>query len=274
MFRGVTALTVVLGLCWSAACAQTAAPTPDTSSANGEASNYGLLSITSPRLGQDLSGAKEVRIVWESLLGDGVDYSVVFSRDGKMFDREIASKLVDSEYTLKPDDLPLAGWVKVKAFRDGYLYAESVVPVSFVPPTGIVVSKADQKVFHFSGGKLRNVFTCSTALPGYDLKAGSYRIYLKQKKHWSKKWEVWMPHSMFFHAGYALHATTVIRRLGRPASHGCIRLHPRDAEKLYAEVAVGTPVIVLPKSKSCAHLESLFRPDRPTSGPATAASTK
>jgi len=126
-------------------------------------------------------------------------------------------------------------------------------------------------VFHFSGGRLRGVFTCSTALPGYDLKAGSYRVYLKQRKHWSKKWEVWMPHSMFFHAGYALHATTVIRRLGRPASHGCIRLHPRDAGKLYSEVTVGTPVIVLPKTKSYAYLESFFTPEESPAKQALAA---
>ncbi len=229
----------------------------------------GLLTITSPRPGQDLSGSRQVRIAWESLLGDGVQYSVVYSRDGKTFDREIASRLFDTEYTWQPDSL--AGWMKVKAFRDGHLIAQDVVRVSFVPSTAILVSKADQKVFHFSGGKLRDVFVCSTALPGYDLKAGNYRIYLKQRKHWSKKWEVWMPHSMFFHAGYALHATNVIRRLGRPASHGCIRLHPRDAKKLYSEAAVGTPVIVLPKATSCAYLQSFFGPDQPSSRTVVAA---
>jgi hypothetical protein len=286
MLRRITALTFALGLWWSVACAQTS-PTPSQPSpesngvsatphepspdGEGEASGHGLLAITSPRPRQDLSAAKEVRIAWNSLLGDGVEYSVVYSRDGKTFDREIASRIVETEYTWEPDDLTLAGWIKVKAFRDGYLIDQNAVPVSFVPSTAILISKADQKVFHFSDGKLEDVFTCSTALPGYDLKEGSYKVYLKQRKHWSKKWEVWMPHSMFFHAGYALHATTVIRRLGRPASHGCIRLHPRDAKKLYGEVTVGTPVIVLPRTKSCSYLKSLFTAVDPPSKATVAA---
>jgi hypothetical protein len=46
-----------------------------------------------------------------------------------------------------------------------------------------------------------------------------------------------MPHSIFFHNGYAIHGTTEIKRLGRIASHGCVRLHPENAEKLYSLVA-------------------------------------
>ena len=42
-----------------------------------------------------------------------------------------------------------------------------------------------------------------------------------------------MPHSIFFRGGYAVHGTNHVRRLGRPASHGCVRLHPRNAAKLF-----------------------------------------
>ena len=35
-----------------------------------------------------------------------------------------------------------------------------------------------------------------------------------------------MPWSVFFHGGYAVHGTTEVCNLGRPASHGCVRLHP------------------------------------------------
>jgi len=45
-----------------------------------------------------------------------------------------------------------------------------------------------------------------------------------------------MPHSIFFLGGYAIHATYYINQLGRPASHGCIRLHPQNAAKLYSLV--------------------------------------
>ncbi|MDJ0930857.1 L,D-transpeptidase [Breoghania sp.] len=42
-----------------------------------------------------------------------------------------------------------------------------------------------------------------------------------------------MPYSVFFHRGWAIHGTDAIRRLGRPASHGCVRLALKNAKKLY-----------------------------------------
>ena len=36
-----------------------------------------------------------------------------------------------------------------------------------------------------------------------------------------------------FYGGYAIHGTGAIRQLGRPASHGCVRLHPANARALY-----------------------------------------
>jgi lipoprotein-anchoring transpeptidase ErfK/SrfK len=52
--------------------------------------------------------------------------------------------------------------------------------------------------------------------------------------HYSKKYDnAPMPHSIFFKGGYAIHGTYDVRKLGRPASHGCVRLHPDDAAVLY-----------------------------------------
>jgi lipoprotein-anchoring transpeptidase ErfK/SrfK len=45
-----------------------------------------------------------------------------------------------------------------------------------------------------------------------------------------------MPHSIFFHHGFAIHGTGYVSRLGRPASHGCVRLHPNNAATLFALV--------------------------------------
>jgi lipoprotein-anchoring transpeptidase ErfK/SrfK len=42
-----------------------------------------------------------------------------------------------------------------------------------------------------------------------------------------------MPHAIFFHKGYAIHGTYYVSRLGRPASHGCVRLHPSHAATLF-----------------------------------------
>ena len=46
-----------------------------------------------------------------------------------------------------------------------------------------------------------------------------------------------MPHSIFFSGGYAIHATPHVGNLGRPASHGCVRLSPSNAATLYGIVS-------------------------------------
>jgi lipoprotein-anchoring transpeptidase ErfK/SrfK len=45
-----------------------------------------------------------------------------------------------------------------------------------------------------------------------------------------------MPHAIFFHGGFAIHGSYDIARLGGPASHGCIRLHPNNAAVLFGLV--------------------------------------
>jgi hypothetical protein len=42
-----------------------------------------------------------------------------------------------------------------------------------------------------------------------------------------------MPFSIFFYHGYAIHGSYAIDRLGGPASHGCVRLHPHHAAILF-----------------------------------------
>lgn len=78
------------------------------------------------------------------------------------------------------------------------------------------------------------IWPVSTGREGYRTPRGVYQPYRMAKMHYSSKYEnAPMPHSIFFHGGYAIHATYDIKRLGRPASHGCVRLAPRDAQWLY-----------------------------------------
>jgi lipoprotein-anchoring transpeptidase ErfK/SrfK len=74
----------------------------------------------------------------------------------------------------------------------------------------------------------------STARPGYNTPIGDFKPYLLKTMHYSKTYDnAPMPNSIFFHGGYAIHATYDVKHLGRPASHGCIRLSPQDAKWLY-----------------------------------------
>ena len=45
-----------------------------------------------------------------------------------------------------------------------------------------------------------------------------------------------MPYSVFYNGGYAVHGTNYVKNLGRPASHGCIRLQTGNAAKFYSLV--------------------------------------
>ena len=74
----------------------------------------------------------------------------------------------------------------------------------------------------------------STGRKGYNTPSGEFRPYLLKRLHYSKKYDnAPMPWSIFFHEGYAIHATGEVERLGTPASHGCVRLELRNARWLY-----------------------------------------
>jgi hypothetical protein len=74
----------------------------------------------------------------------------------------------------------------------------------------------------------------STARSGYRTPRGSYRPYLLLRTHYSHKYHMSpMPYSIFFAGGYAIHGTYSTASLGRPASHGCIRLAPGNAARLF-----------------------------------------
>jgi lipoprotein-anchoring transpeptidase ErfK/SrfK len=74
----------------------------------------------------------------------------------------------------------------------------------------------------------------STARRGYRTPVGSYKPYSLERMHYSKLYDdTPMPYSIFFRGGYAIHGTTEIRNLGRPVSHGCVRLSPDNARSLF-----------------------------------------
>ena len=102
--------------------------------------------------------------------------------------------------------------------------------------TEIVVSKSHQRmIVHSSEGSYS--WPVSTARRGYYTPTGSFRPYSLQPMHYSRKYDnAPMPHSIFFSGGYAIHATPHTGNLGRPASHGCVRLSPGNAATLYGIV--------------------------------------
>jgi hypothetical protein len=81
------------------------------------------------------------------------------------------------------------------------------------------------------------VWKVSSGKKGYSTPRGAYRSQRLERMHYSRKYDnAPMPHSIFFRGGYAIHATSAVGRLGSAASHGCVRLAPGNAAKLYAMV--------------------------------------
>lgn len=74
----------------------------------------------------------------------------------------------------------------------------------------------------------------STARFGYRTPRGTFGVNHLELIHYSHKYHNSpMPHSIFFAGGYAIHGTYETANLGRPASHGCVRIAPGNAALLY-----------------------------------------
>ncbi|MGI9406278.1 MAG: L,D-transpeptidase [Hyphomicrobiaceae bacterium] len=103
-----------------------------------------------------------------------------------------------------------------------------------------VVAKIDlssQRMNVYVNGRLRHRWKVSTGRRGYITPRGSYRAKWLSRHHRSRKYNnAPMPYAIFFRGGYAIHGTNHIRALGRRASHGCVRLHPRNASRLFSLV--------------------------------------
>lgn len=74
----------------------------------------------------------------------------------------------------------------------------------------------------------------SSARSGFYTPGGSFAPTHLELMHYSRKYHMSpMPHAIFFRGGYAIHGTYATGSLGRPASHGCVRLSPGHATLLY-----------------------------------------
>ena len=99
----------------------------------------------------------------------------------------------------------------------------------------ISVDKSTQQMSVSVDGVPRYRFAVSTGRAGYGTPNGTYHPQHLAASWFSKLsyYNSPMPHSIFFHGGYAIHGSYEINRLGGPASHGCIRLHPANAAALF-----------------------------------------
>ena len=102
----------------------------------------------------------------------------------------------------------------------------------------ITVNKSTQRMTVEVDGDLRWTWPVSTGQLAYDTPSGRFTAFRMEADHFSKEWDdAPMPHSIFFtQKGHAIHGYLNTSHIGSPASHGCVRLAPDNAAKLYALV--------------------------------------
>ena len=115
-----------------------------------------------------------------------------------------------------------------------------------VPQTGeprVVIDLLSQLFYIYRGDQLVGVATISSGKKGRETPLGFWSVMLKKKKGYSRKYDnAPMPFmQMYDPKGIAFHAGA---NPGFPASHGCVRLPLKFAEKLFSVTQVGTKVVI------------------------------
>ena len=115
-----------------------------------------------------------------------------------------------------------------------------------VPAEGdakVVIDLLTQRFYVYRGEKLVGVSTISSGKRGKETPLGLWAVMLKKKQGYSRKYDnAPMPYmQMYDPMGIAFHAGP---NPGYPASHGCVRLPLKFAERLFGMTKMGTKVII------------------------------
>ena len=106
----------------------------------------------------------------------------------------------------------------------------------------VQIDKSSQRMAVSVDGMTRYNWPISTGRSGYGTPSGVYHPQLMARRWFSRKYyNSPMPHAIFFYGGFAIHGTYELSRLGGPASHGCVRLHPSNAATLFSLVEHSGP---------------------------------
>ena len=96
------------------------------------------------------------------------------------------------------------------------------------------VSIANQTMEVYHEGRHLFTWSVSTAKASKVTPTGVYKAEALSRHHRSRLYNnAPMPFAIFYDGHYAIHGTDQIKRLGAPASNGCVRLHPDNAEILF-----------------------------------------
>ena len=123
------------------------------------------------------------------------------------------------------------------------LFMAAVLGFSGVPIQALAdvlvarVNVSEQTMTVSMDGQVIHQWQVSTAGRGYVTPRGKWRPKRLHRIWYSQKYyNSPMPYSVFYNGGYAIHGPGEVGQLGKPASHGCVRLQTANAARFYALV--------------------------------------
>jgi lipoprotein-anchoring transpeptidase ErfK/SrfK len=99
----------------------------------------------------------------------------------------------------------------------------------------INIDKSRQQMAVLVDGIEKYSWPVSTGKYGYSTPSGTFTPTSMNEVWYSTQWDNSpMPHSIFFlKDGHAIHGSNDVKNLGKPVSHGCVRISPANAAILY-----------------------------------------
>ena len=143
-------------------------------------------------------------------------------------------------YTARAQQALAAKFGKTHLTAGDFVWTKKKLPKG---ATEVVVSLPRQMAYVYHAGDLVAASSVSTGKPGKETPPGQFPIMEKRRHHTSNKYSnapmPFMQRMTIY--GVALHGGDLP---GYPASHGCIRLPMKFAEKLYALTDLGDTIYV------------------------------
>ena len=116
-----------------------------------------------------------------------------------------------------------------------------------VAKVSIAQQTMDLTVVDGHGQPTTYTWKVSTGRTGFETPTGAFKPTWTDIDHTSDTYDnAPMPFAVFFTGGYAVHATEYVKHLGKPASHGCVRLLTENAKtffKLVENYGMGATLI-------------------------------
>lgn len=133
--------------------------------------------------------------------------------------------------------------ILISPFILAFLALSGLTTTTVDASTKAIVAKVDlsqQRMHVYVNGKKKYSWRVSTGKRGWETPTRTYRPIRTYKSYYEKKWNMSLPWLVLISTdGIGIHGTGAVGRLGRVASHGCIRLHPANAKKFYNLVTAG-----------------------------------